>query len=68
MSSWFPLLHQELISQPGVAPLLDASHGERVRQYSQVSLQAELLEAGWCGLVPQLLESTEHDYREKVCR
>lgn len=24
------------------------------------------MEKGWCSLVPQLLESTEHDYREKV--
>lgn len=46
--------------------MLDASHEERVRQYSEVSLQRELLEKGWCSLVPQLLESTEHDYREKV--
>lgn len=60
---WFP---QELISQAGLDPALDGSHEERVRQYSKVSLQAELLEKGWCSLVPQLLESTEHDYREKV--
>lgn len=46
--------------------MLDASHEERVRQYSEVSLQRELLEKGWCSLVPQLLESNEHDYREKV--
>uniref|UniRef100_A0A3Q3X4H4 Nucleotide exchange factor SIL1 n=1 Tax=Mola mola TaxID=94237 RepID=A0A3Q3X4H4_MOLML len=39
---------------------------ERVRQYAAVSLQAELLEKGWCILVPQLLESTEHDDREKA--
>lgn len=57
---------QELISQAGLDPVLDASHEERVRQYSKVSLQGELLERGWCSLVPQLLESTEHDYREKV--
>lgn len=60
------LRHQELISQAGLDPVLDASHEERVRQYSKVSLQGELLEKGWCSLVPQLLESTEHDYREKV--
>uniref|UniRef100_A0A3B4T7A8 Nucleotide exchange factor SIL1 n=1 Tax=Seriola dumerili TaxID=41447 RepID=A0A3B4T7A8_SERDU len=41
---------------------------ERVRQYSKVSLDGELLEKGWCSLVPQLLESTEHDYREKALR
>ncbi|XP_035524599.1 nucleotide exchange factor SIL1 [Morone saxatilis] len=59
---------KELISQAGLDPALDASHQERVRQYSKVSLQGELLEKGWCSLVPQLLESTEHDYREKALR
>uniref|UniRef100_UPI0037E71C72 nucleotide exchange factor SIL1 n=1 Tax=Semicossyphus pulcher TaxID=241346 RepID=UPI0037E71C72 len=59
---------KELISQAGLDLVLDASHEERVRQYSKVSLQGELLEKGWCGLVPQLLESTEHDFREKALR
>ncbi|XP_049442566.1 nucleotide exchange factor SIL1 [Epinephelus fuscoguttatus] len=59
---------KELISQAGLDPMLDASHEERVRQYARVSLQGELLEKGWCSLVPQLLESTEHDYREKALR
>ncbi|KAM8733422.1 nucleotide exchange factor SIL1 [Acanthopagrus schlegelii] len=59
---------KELISQAGLDPVLDASHEERVRQYSEVSLQRELLEKGWCSLVPQLLESNEHDYREKALR
>ncbi|XP_068570281.1 nucleotide exchange factor SIL1 [Cebidichthys violaceus] len=59
---------KELISQAGLDLMLDASHEERVRQYSKVSLQGELLEKGWCNLVPQLLESTEHDYREKALR
>ncbi|KAK9517608.1 hypothetical protein VZT92_022965 [Zoarces viviparus] len=59
---------KELISQGGLDLVLDASHEERVRQYSQVSLQGELLDKGWCNLVPQLLESTEHDYREKALR
>ncbi|XP_070818804.1 nucleotide exchange factor SIL1 [Chaetodon trifascialis] len=59
---------KELISQAGLDLTLDGSHEERVRQYSKVSLQGELLEKGWCSLVPQLLESTEHDYREKALR
>ncbi|XP_050928097.1 LOW QUALITY PROTEIN: nucleotide exchange factor SIL1 [Lates calcarifer] len=59
---------KELISQTGLDPVLDASHEERVRQYSKVSLEGGLLENGWCSLVPQLLESTEHDYREKALR
>ncbi|XP_074530910.1 nucleotide exchange factor SIL1 [Halichoeres trimaculatus] len=57
---------KELISQTGLDSVLDSSHEERVRQYSEVSLQGALLEEGWCGLVPELLESTEHDYREKA--
>ncbi|XP_059202478.1 nucleotide exchange factor SIL1 [Centropristis striata] len=59
---------KELISQTGLDPMLDASHEERLRQYSKVPLSGELLEKGWCSLVPQLLESTEHDYREKALR
>ncbi|XP_062249399.1 nucleotide exchange factor SIL1 [Platichthys flesus] len=57
---------KELISQTGLDPALDAAHEDRVRQYSEVSLEGELLEKGWCTLVPQLLVSTEHDYREKA--
>ncbi|TNN63890.1 Nucleotide exchange factor SIL1 [Liparis tanakae] len=61
---------KELISQAGLDldQVMDASHEERVHQYSKVSLQVDLLEKGWCNLVPQLLESTEHDYREKALR
>lgn len=59
---------KELISQRGLEALVDSAHEERVRQYSRVSLQAELLDDGWCLLVPQLLDSTEHDYREKALR
>ncbi|XP_035860114.1 nucleotide exchange factor SIL1 isoform X1 [Sander lucioperca] len=59
---------KELISQAGLDLGLDATHEERLRQYSAVSLQGELREKGWCSLVPQLLESTEHDYREKALR
>uniref|UniRef100_A0A3Q0SYI3 Nucleotide exchange factor SIL1 n=1 Tax=Amphilophus citrinellus TaxID=61819 RepID=A0A3Q0SYI3_AMPCI len=60
-------VHPELISQAGLDPGLAASsHDERRRQYSKVSLKEELLEKGWCTLVPRLLEAAEHDYREKV--
>ncbi|PWA32495.1 hypothetical protein CCH79_00016670, partial [Gambusia affinis] len=59
---------KELISQAGLDPVQDQAHAERLRQYSQVSLQEELMEEGWCSLVPQLLQSTEHDYREKALR
>ncbi|XP_073342716.1 nucleotide exchange factor SIL1 isoform X2 [Pagrus major] len=57
---------KERITQAGLDPMLDASHEERVHQSSKVTLQGELLEKGWCSLVPQLLESTEHDCREKA--
>ncbi|XP_014185046.2 nucleotide exchange factor SIL1 isoform X2 [Haplochromis burtoni] len=60
------ITEKELIFQGGLDPVLDASHDERRRQYSKVSLQEELLEKGWCILVPQLLESSENDYREKA--
>ncbi|XP_006808811.1 nucleotide exchange factor SIL1 [Neolamprologus brichardi] len=60
------ITEKELIFQRGLDPVLDAAHDERRRQYSKVSLQEELLEKGWCILVPQLLESSENDYREKA--
>lgn len=60
------LLLQELISQAGQKTVHDPSHDERVRQYAEVSLKGDLLENGWCSLVPQHLKSSEHDYREKV--
>ncbi|XP_010897448.1 nucleotide exchange factor SIL1 [Esox lucius] len=59
---------KELISQAGLDPIPDASHNERLRQYAQVSLQPVLVELGWCGLVPDLLTSPEHDWREKALR
>ncbi|XP_029918197.1 nucleotide exchange factor SIL1 [Myripristis murdjan] len=59
---------KELISQAGEDPLLDSSYKERLRQYSEVSLELELVEGGWCSLVPELLESTQHDWREKALR
>lgn len=54
------------MSQSGLDLVSDESHQERVRQYHQVPVEAELLEKGWCGLAPQLLQSIEHDHREKV--
>ncbi|XP_030595684.1 nucleotide exchange factor SIL1 [Archocentrus centrarchus] len=63
------ITEKELISQAGLDPGLAASsHDERRRQYSKVSLKEELLEKGWCTLVPRLLEAAEHDYREKALR
>lgn len=61
------VLHlQELIFQAEQKTVHDPSHDKRVRQYAEVSLKGDLLENGWCSLVPQQLKSSEHDYREKV--
>ncbi|MBN3305876.1 SIL1 factor, partial [Amia calva] len=62
------IVEKELISQAGLDVVPDASHQERLRQYSQVSLLPLLEEQGWCGLVPELLASPEHDWREKALR
>lgn len=62
------ITEKELISKTNRDSVLDPSQEERLRQYSRVSLDKELVEKNWCGLVPQLLESSEHDYREKALR
>ncbi|KAJ8015234.1 hypothetical protein DPEC_G00024020 [Dallia pectoralis] len=59
---------KELISQTGLDPIPDESHNERLHQYAQVSLQPLLAEQGWCSLVPDMLTSPEHDWREKALR
>ncbi|KAL0175994.1 hypothetical protein M9458_028324, partial [Cirrhinus mrigala] len=58
----------ELISQVGMDLIPDSSHQERLRQYAEISLLPVLVEQGWCSLVPELLASPEHDYREKALR
>uniref|UniRef100_A0A3P8X288 Nucleotide exchange factor SIL1 n=1 Tax=Cynoglossus semilaevis TaxID=244447 RepID=A0A3P8X288_CYNSE len=60
------MLYDMISEKSGLDLVSDESHQERVRQYHQVPVEAELLEKGWCGLAPQLLQSTEHDHREKV--
>ncbi|XP_061581939.1 nucleotide exchange factor SIL1-like isoform X2 [Cololabis saira] len=62
------ITEKELMFQAGLDPVTDPAHEERRRQYSRVSLQGELGEKGWCSLVPQLLQSSEHDHREKALR
>lgn len=52
----------------GMDLIPDSSHQERLRQYAEVSLLPVLVEQGWCGLVPELLASPEHDWREKALR
>uniref|UniRef100_A0A646QEL6 Nucleotide exchange factor SIL1 n=1 Tax=Hemiscolopendra marginata TaxID=943146 RepID=A0A646QEL6_9MYRI len=43
-------------------------HEEKLRQYNNVRLDRVVKEEGWCQLVPKLLESPDHDEREKVLR
>lgn len=52
----------------GMDLIPDSSHQERLRQYAKVSLMPVLVEQGWCNLVPELLASPEHDWREKALR
>lgn len=61
------IVEKELISQAGLDPIPD-SHQERLRQYAQISLLPLLAEQGWCSLVPEMLASPEHDWREKALR
>ncbi|KAA0709488.1 Nucleotide exchange factor SIL1 [Triplophysa tibetana] len=62
------ITEKELISQVGLDLIPDSSHQERLRQYAEVSLLPVLEEQGWCRLVPELLASHEHDWREKALR
>uniref|UniRef100_A0A8C4SBQ7 Nucleotide exchange factor SIL1 n=1 Tax=Erpetoichthys calabaricus TaxID=27687 RepID=A0A8C4SBQ7_ERPCA len=62
------LLYDMIIEKSGLDAVPDASHEERLRQYSQVALLPLLSEQGWCNLVPELLASPEHDMREKALR
>ncbi|XP_050983968.1 nucleotide exchange factor SIL1 [Labeo rohita] len=62
------IIEKELISQVGMDVIPDSSHQERLRQYAEISLLPILVEQGWCSLVPELLASPEHDYREKALR
>lgn len=60
------LTEKELISKTSQDSAVDPSQEERLRQYSRVPLDKELMEKNWCSLVPQLLECSEHDSREKA--
>ncbi|KAF3837746.1 hypothetical protein F7725_009514 [Dissostichus mawsoni] len=62
----YDMIRADLPGRSG--PGLHASHQELLRQYSLVSLREGLLEEGWCSLIPELLDSTEHDFREKALR
>uniref|UniRef100_A0A1A8SNG1 Nucleotide exchange factor SIL1 n=1 Tax=Nothobranchius rachovii TaxID=451742 RepID=A0A1A8SNG1_9TELE len=57
---------KELMSQADLGSVQDLSQEQRLHQYSQLSLQGDMLDNGWCRLVPELLQSEEHDHREKA--
>ncbi|XP_076878649.1 nucleotide exchange factor SIL1 isoform X2 [Brachyhypopomus gauderio] len=62
------ITEKELISQHGADDPPGSAHEERLRQYAEVPLLPMLAEQGWCSLVPELLDSPEHDWREKALR
>ncbi|XP_062380065.1 nucleotide exchange factor SIL1 [Sardina pilchardus] len=62
------IIEKELMLQSGLDQIPDSSYQERLRQYAQVSLLPVLAEQGWCRFVPELLDSSEHDWREKALR
>ncbi|XP_053487549.1 nucleotide exchange factor SIL1 isoform X2 [Ictalurus furcatus] len=39
---------------------------EHMQQYGDISLFPMLVEQGWCSMVPELLASPKHDWREKA--
>ena len=45
---------------------LDQCSGGPLDQCSRGPLHAGLQEGHWCSLVPELLDSADHDWREKV--
>ncbi|XP_026886581.2 nucleotide exchange factor SIL1 [Electrophorus electricus] len=60
------ITEKELISQHGTDAPPGSTNQERLRQYAEVSFLPMLAEQGWCGLVPELLASPDHDWREKA--
>ncbi|XP_076148383.1 nucleotide exchange factor SIL1 [Alosa pseudoharengus] len=62
------IIEKELMLQSGMDQIPDSSYQERLQQYAQVSLLPVLAEQGWCRFVPELLNSSEHDWREKALR
>lgn len=53
-----------MISQTGIDSA--STHQEHLQQYGDTLLFTILVEQGWCSLVPEILASPEHDWREKA--
>ncbi|XP_017329559.1 nucleotide exchange factor SIL1 isoform X1 [Ictalurus punctatus] len=55
---------KEMISQTDKDP--HSTRQEHMQQYGDISLFPMLVEQGWCSMVPELLASPKHDWREKA--
>ncbi|CAH1257877.1 SIL1 [Branchiostoma lanceolatum] len=64
------LLHDLMVEQINVENLSpdNPTNMEKKKQYEKVPLLQMMVEAGWCQLIPTLLDSPDHDTREKVLR
>ncbi|XP_078589318.1 nucleotide exchange factor SIL1-like [Branchiostoma floridae x Branchiostoma japonicum] len=64
------LLHDLMVEQINAENLSpdNPTNVEKKKQYERVPLLQMMVEAGWCQLVPTLLDSPDHDTREKVLR
>ncbi|XP_019616864.1 PREDICTED: nucleotide exchange factor SIL1-like [Branchiostoma belcheri] len=64
------LLHDLMVEQNNAEYLSsdNPTNMEKKNQYEKVPLLQMLVEAGWCQLIPTLLDSPDHDTREKVLR
>ncbi|CAL8264310.1 unnamed protein product [Lota lota] len=60
----YDLITEKLNSKEPMDETLDSDNA-RLDQYSKVSLHAGLQEGRWCSLIPELLDSDDHDWREK---
>ncbi|KAF7707205.1 nucleotide exchange factor SIL1 [Silurus meridionalis] len=58
------ITEKEMIHQTGINS--PSTHQEHVQQYGDISLFSMLVEQGWCRLVPEILDSPDHDSREKA--
>lgn len=63
------LLHDLMVERENAESGFDPANSvevEKLRQYKLVPLKEAMVEQGWCELVPTLLDSPEHDSREKI--
>ncbi|XP_066505506.1 nucleotide exchange factor SIL1 isoform X2 [Hoplias malabaricus] len=58
------IIEKELVFKTDIEAVPNSTQ----QQYAKYSLHPMLVEQGWCNLVPELLNSTDHDQREKAVR